>query len=274
MNDVAGCVQAGSGEPVVFVHGSYATTSTWKKMMAALAPTRHCIAIQLPGHCGTPDPDDFAQPTIETELALIERVVAQLTDQPIHLVGHSYGGVVALALALKGSVPIRELTLFEPVATWVLNAVGDAAMQAHVDAFLERYRHDAAAQVPDAWSQVIAFWGGAADVDKWPAHVRVGMAELMTNNLRHWDVCTRSTHTQSDLQGLSVPTRIAHGSASNPVACAIAAHLHAQLPHSSLQVIEGASHTLVTSHPDECLAVLTAGPVMGASQTPSSPSVA
>jgi pimeloyl-ACP methyl ester carboxylesterase len=257
MKVVSGCVQEGSGEPVVFVHGSYATTSTWKKMMAALAPSQHVIAIQLPGHCGTSDPTDFAQPTIETELALIESVVAQLAPgRPIHLVGHSYGGVVALALALKGSVPIREMSLFEPVATWVLDAVGDAAMQARVDAFLARYRHDAAAGVPDTWAQVLAFWGGADDAAQWPPHVREGMAKLMPNNLRHWDICTRSPHGQADLQALSVPTRIAHGSASNDVARAIAAHLAAQLPHSRLYEVAGASHTLVTSHPHDCLKVL------------------
>ena len=47
-------VEQGAGEPVVFVHGSYATTSTWKKLMERLAPTHHCIAIRLPGHGGLP----------------------------------------------------------------------------------------------------------------------------------------------------------------------------------------------------------------------------
>src|SRR3990167_7171076 len=82
----------GSGSPIVFVHGSYATTSTWKKMIEQLSARHTCIAIKLPGHCGTPDPQDFEAPTIETELSLIEDVVRSLTDEPIHLVGHSYGG--------------------------------------------------------------------------------------------------------------------------------------------------------------------------------------
>ena len=81
----------GSGEPLVFVHGSYATTSTWKKLVERLAPTHHCIAIRLPGHGGVPDPQDFETPSMETELALLEATVRQLTDRPIHLIGHSYG---------------------------------------------------------------------------------------------------------------------------------------------------------------------------------------
>jgi len=84
--------QQGSGSPIIFIHGSYATTSTWKKIVQQLANTHHCISIKLPGHSGMPDPDDFSAPNINTELHIIESVVTKLTNQPIHLIGHSFGG--------------------------------------------------------------------------------------------------------------------------------------------------------------------------------------
>lgn len=245
-------VEQGAGDPIVFVHGSYATPSTWKKLMERLAPTHHCIAIRLPGHGGLPDPQDFDAPTIETELAVLEAVVRARTDRPIHLVGHSYGGVVALAQALKGNLPLAELTLFEPVATWVLDAVGDAPMQAQVHTFLNRYRHDAAQGVPDACGQVIDFWGGANDFAALPPHIQQTMATMVGNNLRHWDICTRADHTEADLRRLSVPTRLVCGTRSNDVAHAIVDHLHRLLPHNRRWEIEGASHGLVTSHADAC----------------------
>ena len=139
VNATAPCYyeQQGSGSPIVFIHGSYATTSTWKKIVQQLASTHHCISIKLPGHNGMPDPDDCAAPSIDTELNIIESVIAELTDQPIHLIGHSFGGVVALALALKGSVAIEALTLFEPVSTWVFESVGDKAKTAQLNAFIQ-----------------------------------------------------------------------------------------------------------------------------------------
>lgn len=246
----------GSGEPLVFVHGSYATTSTWKKLIERLAPTHHCIAIRLPGHGGVPDPQDFEAPSMETELALLEAAVRQCTDRPIHLIGHSYGGVVALAQALKGNLPLAELTLFEPVATWVLDVVGDAPMQAQVRAFLSRYRHDAARGLPDVCGQVIDFWGGANDFAGLPPHIQAAMATMVRNNLRHWDLCTRPLHTSADLARLDVPTRLVCGTRSNPVAHAIVDHLHRLLPRSGRWEIEGASHGLVASHADACLDVL------------------
>jgi pimeloyl-ACP methyl ester carboxylesterase len=246
----------GSGSPIVFVHGSYATTSTWKKMIEQLSARHTCIAIKLPGHCGTPDPQDFDAPTIETELKLIEDVVRSLTDEPIHLVGHSYGGVVALSQALKGSLPIHELTLFEPVATWVLDTMGDADMQAQVDAFLQRYRQDAANQVPYACGQVIDFWGGGNEFEALPTFVKDMMAPLTANNLRHWDLCTQIRHTRDELAQLEIPTRIVCGTRSNEVAHAIANHLDSELPISSRYDIEDASHAMVNSHPDDCLFIL------------------
>lgn len=248
--------QQGSGSPIVFIHGSYATTATWKKMVEQLAAHHHCIAIKLPGHCGTPDPEDFAAPTMETELAIIEAVVAELTDQPIHLVGHSYGGVVALAQALKGSLSLTQLTLFEPVATWVLGVAGDTAMNEKVEQFLAGYRQDVLQQVPYACGQVIDFWGGEGSFQQLPDFIRDGMVPLALNNIRHWDICTVSKNTLTDLQHLRVPTRVATGDQSNPVARAIVSHLCANIPDSKSYLIEGATHFLVTSHVDECLAAM------------------
>ena len=255
--DISSCViEQGSGEPVVFVHGSFATTSTWKKLMELMAPQHHCIAIRLPGHGGMPDPDDFDAPTLGPDLSVLEAVVRERTDRPIHLVGHSFGGVVALAQALRGNLPLAELTLFEPVATWVLDAVGDAPMQAQVQTFLRRYRRDAAQGVPDVCGQVIDFWGGANDFASLPEHIRTTMATLVRHNLRHWDTCTRASHTEDDLRRLTVPTRLVCGTRSNDVAHAIVDHLHRLLPHNRRWEIEGASHGLVTSHAPACWQVL------------------
>ena len=248
--------QQGSGSPIVFVHGSYANTSTWKKMVEHMAQTHHCISIKLPGHCGMPDPDDFSDPTLETELSIIEQVVTQLTDQPIHLIGHSYGGVIALGQALKESLQLSQLTLFEPVAVWVLDVVNDEDMSGRVQKFLTKYRHDVSQQLPYACGQVIDFWGGEGSFEPLPDFIKDGMTSLVKNNIRHWEVAVTISHSLSQLQQLSTPTRVICGSQSNPVAQAITDHLTDQIPNSKKFMIDGASHFLVTSHVDECLNAL------------------
>ncbi len=256
MNIEAYYEQQGSGSPIVFIHGSYATTSTWKRMIDKLSTHHHCISIKLPGHCGTPDPDDFANPTIDTELDLIGQIVSELTDQAIHLVGHSFGGVIALAQALKGNVNLSQVSLFEPVAVWVLNQVHDVEMSMAVQQFLTKYRHAVSINTPYACGQVIDFWGGHGSFDSLPDFIKDSMVPLLANNIRHWDLNALIDSELIDLQQCMVPMRLIYGDKSNSVAHAICTHLHTHLPNSKKYIIKGASHFLVTSHVDECLAAL------------------
>lgn len=252
--------QQGSGSPIVFIHGSYATTSTWKKMVQQLAKTHHCISIKLPGHCGMPDPDDFAAPNINTELNIIESVIAELTeqpDQPIHLIGHSFGGVVALALALKGSVEIQELTLFEPVSTWVFESVGDQDMTAQVNEFIQGYRQGIRNNESYVCGQVIDFWGGAGAFEPLPDFIKDAMVPLTANNNRHWTLCTNTHQERAALNALAIPTRVVCGSESNPIAQTIVEYLSTELPHCKQYQIKHASHFMVTSHTTECLTIIT-----------------
>ncbi|GGX66443.1 alpha/beta fold hydrolase [Saccharospirillum salsuginis] len=244
--------EQGSGSPIILIHGSYATASTWKKMVDQLAASHRCISIKLPGHCGTPDPDDFINPTIETELDIVKKVVNSLTEEPVHLVGHSFGGVVALAQALKNNINISRLSLFEPVAVSLL----DDRMSTIVQEFLAKYRRDVTAKVPFACGQVIDFWGGKGSFDSLPGFIQEGMEALVDNNIRHWDSEANMDYKLIDFQGISVPTQLICGTKSNPVAHSICDHLNSLIPHSKKYTIEGASHFLVTSHARECLEVL------------------
>ncbi len=246
----------GRGAPIVFIHGSYATTSTWKKMVEQLKANHLCISIKLPGHCGTPDPEDFSNPTIETELQIIEQVVSRLTDEPVHLVGHSFGGVIALAQALKGSLSISQLTLFEPVSVWVLDRVQDEKMIVNVQEFLTKYRQAVSNKESFASGQVIDFWGGKGAFDTLPVFIKDSMEPLVKNNIRHWNINASICSELSDLQKCTVPTRLVFGSKSNPVAHAICDHLSKQIPNCKKYLIDGASHFLVTSHTTECLQAL------------------
>lgn len=245
-----------SNSPIVFIHGSYASTSTWKKMVQHLALTHHCISIKLPGHCGMPDPDDFNAPNISTELAIIESVIAELTNQPIHLIGHSFGGVVALALALKGTINISQLTLFEPVSTWVFKSVGALDMTAQVNSFIQGYRESISNNEVYACGQVIDFWGGKGSFAPLPDFIKDGMVPLTNNNNRHWTLCENTHHHRSALNALAIPTKLVCGSASNLIAQAIVQHLSHELPNAKQYIIPGASHFLVTSHANECVDII------------------
>jgi pimeloyl-ACP methyl ester carboxylesterase len=106
----------GDGDPAVFVHGSFGWgEETWRDQRP-LADHYRLLLIDRRGFGDSP-PDgrvDFARDAED---------VAQLVEGGAHLVGHSYGGVVALLAAARRPEAVRSLTLIEPPAFGVARGV-------------------------------------------------------------------------------------------------------------------------------------------------------
>ena len=247
-------VEQGQGQPIVFIHGSFANTSTWKQMVSSLSDRYRCICIKQPGHGGAPAPDDWDNPTVETEVDIVVSVLQHLKLDPIHLVAHSFGGVVAVAVALSGKVPLRAMTLFEPVLTGVLEVSGRNTEAGAVDRFCNDYRTAIADGETYACRRVIDFWGGEGQFDQMPEFIKEAMDPLTDYNARHWDLCQNTVYTLERYQDFSVPTQLVCGDQSSPIVRSISKSLAENLGTGKMDIISGASHFLVTSHGKECLA--------------------
>lgn len=110
--------EAGSGPPVVMIHGLGATKVSFLPTVAALADTHRAIAIDLPGFGDSVkpiraayDPAYFA----ETVLALLDA----LKIDRAHLVGNSMGGRVAIQLGLDHPDRVQRLGLLAPSLAWL-----------------------------------------------------------------------------------------------------------------------------------------------------------
>src|SRR5947209_2636097 len=109
-------LRMGKGPPVLFVHGSVVGPElTWRRQHE-LAESWQLIMPNRPGFGGSPltERNDF-----ETEAPLF----AELLGDSAHLVGHSYGAVIALLAAAERPEAVRSLTVSEPGA--LLIAAGD-----------------------------------------------------------------------------------------------------------------------------------------------------
>jgi len=117
---------AGTGAPVLLLHGSASAGVMWVPVIDGLKSRFRVIAPDLIGYGRTDSWPDGYGFTVDDELHLVEPLLAH-APAPVHVVGHSFGGVVALHLALAGRVPIRSLTLIEPVAFFLLPHAGAQA---------------------------------------------------------------------------------------------------------------------------------------------------
>lgn len=108
--------QAGAGEPVVLVHGFGASTYSWRQVLPEVAERRRAIALDLSGFGWTERPRDPARYTRDGQVALILGSMDALGIERVHLVGHSYGGALVLALAVRHPERVRSLLLVDSAA--------------------------------------------------------------------------------------------------------------------------------------------------------------
>ena len=102
----------GSGPRVVFVHGSVTNGEWLWRKQRSLASS---FTLVLPSRSGYPphEPRDYIDFNEQAD------EIAQLLEPGSHLVGFSYGGVVALLAAERRLDAIRSLTVIEPPALWL-----------------------------------------------------------------------------------------------------------------------------------------------------------
>jgi pimeloyl-ACP methyl ester carboxylesterase len=114
------CVmEAGSGEPVILIHGLGATKASFLPTLAALAPVGYrAIAVDLPGF------GDSDKPMLGSyDAPFFARSMVALLDalgiEGAHVVGNSMGGRVGIELGLRYPERVRRLVLLAPSLAWL-----------------------------------------------------------------------------------------------------------------------------------------------------------
>src|SRR6266851_3632867 len=114
----------GAGPGLMLVHGSPGSASAWQPVGQRLSARFRIVAPNLPGYGGTSLEEPGGPDGVPHAAGLLESLIRE-TGVPDVLAGHSYGGAVALTVALRGQVKPRALALFEPVCTPILLATGE-----------------------------------------------------------------------------------------------------------------------------------------------------
>ena len=107
-------VDQGKGATVVFVHGAVGDLRFWEPQRAAFGAKHRFVAYTLRYHGTASWPDDGKQYTTELHAADLAAFISELKAGPVHLVGLSYGGLLAAMVATREPSLIRSLTLAEP----------------------------------------------------------------------------------------------------------------------------------------------------------------
>lgn len=121
----------GRGPNVVILHGLGSTAQDWLPVARLLAKRYRVTLVDLPGHGMSPMPEPFSLDRAE---AALDQALQETSDQPVILVGHSLGGLVAASEALHHPERVRGLVLVETA----LRPQVTAEQRAQLDAELDR----------------------------------------------------------------------------------------------------------------------------------------
>ena len=231
-------------QTVVLVHSGGFTSRQWKKLGAALDPDFNVIAPDLLGY-GTSGPWPDGEPFhFRQDLAFLE----SRFEGPAHVVGHSYGGFLALKLALARPELVRSLALYEPVAFGILDDVDDADARAAF-ADLKMQWEPGASGADEEWlQQFIEWWNGPGAWSRLPEETKdsfraVGwkvFQEVMTLGADRTDAATFAT--------IHAPTLILGGANSPMTERRVVEKLGAALPNASARFLAGVGHMGPISH--------------------------
>jgi pimeloyl-ACP methyl ester carboxylesterase len=216
--DSRGYFVAGAGAPVVMLHASLGSKSQWTALAERLASRYRVIALDLCGYGDNDLPAATASFTLDDELRLVADHLDRLVgaDARVHVVGHSYGGLVALRFAQSKPERVASLSLYEPVVFRMLNEkdetlAGPMRVAELVAQFLAAgHRHDAAKAFVD-------FWSGEGSYASMPLPLQASIARRVDKVPLDFRAASSWPSRLADLRTIAAPTLLLAGNRSPAV---------------------------------------------------------
>ena len=168
----------------------------------------------------------------------------------MHLVGHSFGGLVALAVALRNRVPLASLVILEAPAPEVLRDYGEHPHYRAFRQMTEAYFAAFAGGNAEAIAAMIDFYGGAGTYASWPPRVRAYAVETTPVNILDWANAYGFALPAKSLAAVQIPALVIRGEASNPAVQRSNALLRS-MSSAALATIDTAAHFMIATYPDD-----------------------
>ncbi len=236
-------VDEGAGRPpLLLVHGFTGSDIDWVDVQPALAARRRVVSYTHRGHGDSVHTTSYSLDELVGDL---ESVVEQLQLAPMHLLGHSMGGVVALRYALAHPDPLASLILMDTFAA----PPSDGSMGAMIDGMVDTAMRDGVGAVLDGMRPFLAAAPPeiAARVEYKVLHMDPAAFVTLGRSLA-------SFPSMADRLGelAHLPVTVIVGANDTPLLDS-ARFLHDAIPGSRLEVVPDAGHSPQEDNPDAWL---------------------
>lgn len=239
----------GAGQPLVLVHGGISDRTYWAPVVPALAQRCTVLTVDRRGRGASGDAASYA---IDREFEDVAAVVDAI-GEPVHLLGHSYGGICALEAALRTG-NLATLVLYEPA----LGLTGPAAIPAsfieQLDALIAAGERDRATElmmreIVGMPAEVLAEL--RADAAAWQP--MVDCVHTLPRELRS---VSAFTFDAARYRALDVPTVLLAGTDSPQELNVGVGLVRDAVDSARVVMMQGVDHEAVTTGPDVLTATL------------------
>jgi len=276
----------GAGRPVILVHGNPGSCQDWARLYTPISSRYQAIAFDRPGH-GHSDRPNHRDITVDIQAQMLHTALRELRIERPILVGHSWGGALALTYALEFPDDLAGLVLLAPavyesndgvsflsklpgfpiigdvvnflftplIGPWLVKT--DVTKAFAPDPIPKQYlRH-----VLSEWTRPKKVkWYSVDDalLNESLPKLSLRYAELIKSNQRESDSFDSSpADSVSNSSCLRMPVSIVTGDSDLIVPAAENSHrLYKALPHSELVVLEKTGHQIPFTRPNAVVAAI------------------
>lgn len=243
-----GYAVGGRGAGVVLLHSSLSSRAQWKRLAAELERGYRVLTLDLLGYGEAPEVADPDAYTLRDEtariLALAEAAFGHCAR--FHVVGHSYGGLAALAFAREHPARVAGLAVYEPVC-FNLAAAGDPDLGFLRQVAATVAMHVRAGRLIEAAGLFVDYWNGPGAFGLLPPAAQARMVQGIAKVPLDFQAAFLEPRLAHAYSGIAAPTLLMGGTQSPRLTRGMLTTLANAIPRAALSLVEGGHMAPVTA---------------------------
>jgi pimeloyl-ACP methyl ester carboxylesterase len=240
----------GQGQPVVLIHSSVSANRQWRALTEALKDRHRVLAVNLFGYGETTPWPGTSPQSLYAHAQLVLALCREL-DGPVHLVGHSFGGSVALKAAGLLGPCVRNLILLEPNPFYLLKQNGRT--QAFLESQSLRDHVKCFGSLGD-WVKVAErfadYWLGDGSWNTMTEKRRAAFVDSLPPNFHEWDAVMDEETTIEEWKNLTTRTLVVSDAETRLPIREIVAIFARACPHWTFHTIPEGGHMAPLTRPE------------------------